>query len=120
VNANVMACSLKGTSGHALPSGFRKLAGRLGGSKADFPSHFPVAFEIIGMTWGDRSLTTTVRQAVVGNILEKLTRERRREEVVAIIKAFDDFAKNAVGSAGLRQYLRVWLRGHFIVLEPTR
>jgi hypothetical protein len=107
---------LKGANSHALPSSFRKLAGRLGGAKADLTSHISVAFELISPTWRDESLSPTLRQAIVGSLLENLIRDRNRSEVTAIIQTFDDLAVSVVKSENLRRYLRDWLQGHFIIL----
>jgi hypothetical protein len=116
VSSSLLAYSLKAANSHALPSSFRKLAGRLGGAKADLTSHISVAFELIHRTWRDESLSPTLRQAIVGLLLENLVRDRNRSEVTAIMGTFDDFAASVEKSENLRRYLRDWLQGHFIIL----
>jgi hypothetical protein len=55
---------LQAVSGH-LPPAFRKLASRLGGSKAD-TSHIAVTVQAIALNWSDVLLSATIQQAMFG------------------------------------------------------
>jgi hypothetical protein len=113
VSGNVIIAALKDADGHALPSSFRKLASRLGGTKADLQSHVRVAFDVVKQTWSNTALSPTVRQGIVGNLLDNLIRDRSKDELEAVIKAFDDLA-SMTRNESLRRYLSDWRRGHFL------
>lgn len=112
----LLAQTLAGVNGTALPSDFVKLASLLGGAKADLPSHVNAALRCIRHAWNDRRLPDTLRQAVVGQLLENMIRERTKDHVAAILNRFDDFGRRVLRDDSFRQYLRDWMRGHFIVL----
>jgi hypothetical protein len=114
VNGAILYRSLRGIGGHALPPDFLKLANRLGGPKADV-SHVPVALEAVALTWRDRSLTATVQQAMLGVLLQNLTKGRTLEETQAIIAGVVAFAERKMRGLPVVGYVRDWLRGHFIV-----
>jgi hypothetical protein len=113
VNGALLYGSLRGINGHALPPAFRKLANRLGGPKAD-ASHIAVALEAIALSWSDPSLTGTVQQAMIGELLQTLIKGRTLGEVQAIITAVVTFAEHRMRDRRVVRYMRDWLRGHFI------
>jgi hypothetical protein len=114
VGSNLLLCVLKGTSGHRLPNAFNKVVSCLGGPKADIASHTSVALGVIRQTRFDLSLSNTVRQAIVGALLDGLIRDRSRQEIDAILQAFDEFAQLVLKDNSMRLYLRDWSRGHFL------
>ena len=80
----------------------------------DIASHASVAFDVVRGTWRDAALSPALRQGIVGNLLENLIRDRSRNEVDAILRGFDEFARKVLRSDAARSYLRSWRRGHFI------
>lgn len=116
ISGKLLYRCLVGTSGHALPANFRKLASRLGGPKAN-TTHLAVALEAVASSWGDQSLSWTVQQAVLGQFLENLTKGRSLIEVQAIVGAVGSFGRRQMGNAEVEEYVRGWLRGHFINLD---
>jgi hypothetical protein len=90
------------------------MSSRLGGEKADLRSHLGVAFQTIAATWVDLSLSSTVRRAVVGRLLENLIKERSRDQVNAIVRSFETLGRTIIRDPEFQDYLVAWLRGHFI------
>jgi tetratricopeptide (TPR) repeat protein len=113
INPAVLYRSLRGASGHALPPDFRKLANRLGGPKADV-SHIRVALEAVELSWRDFSLTATVQQAMLGELLQNLIKGRTLEETRAIIAGVVAVAEREMSDLRVVPYVQDWLRGHFI------
>jgi hypothetical protein len=114
VSSDLLVYLLGGETSHHLPDRFRKAASCLGGQKADVASHVSVALAVVRRTWLDISLSPTLRQAVVGTLLNALIRERDRHDIELILQSFDEFAQLMLKSVGLRGYLRGWRRGHFL------
>jgi len=114
VGSDLLTYVLKGEKGHRLPDAFRKASACLGGPKADLPSHTAVAFGVIRRTWFDTSLSHTMRQGVIGSLLDGLIRDRSRQEIEAILRALDEFAQLVLKDNGVRRYLHDWRRGHFL------
>jgi hypothetical protein len=104
---------LRGVQSHSLPASFAKLANRLGGKKADMPSHFGVAVRTIQATWHDESLSWTVRQAVVGTLLYELSKGRSLDEFASLFRGFARIGRR-LGDPRFAEYLDAWARGHFI------
>lgn len=115
VSSDLLVHLLHRERGHGLPEAFRKALTSLGGSKADLPSHMSVALGVIRRSWFDISLTRTMRQAVIGSLLDGLIRDRSREELDVILQGFDEFAQRVLKDSAVRQYLRDWRRGHFFI-----
>jgi len=113
LTTDLLVYLLKSANGHSLPSGYCKAVSRLGGQKADLPSHVSLALGVVGRTWFDISLSPTLRFAIVGSLLENLILGRQRGELDLIIQSFDDLAVS-INSTALRRYLRDWRRGHFL------
>ncbi len=107
--------TLRGVESRSLPPAFVKLASRLGGKKADVPSHLGVAVRTIQASWHDRMLSCTVRQAVVGALLYELSKGRTLAEFAAVFHAFGEIGRQ-LGEPRFAGYLNAWLRGHFIKL----
>jgi tetratricopeptide (TPR) repeat protein len=112
INAAVLYTCLHGISGYELPADFRKLTSRLGGLKMD-GSHISVAFEAVAWTWDDHSLSATVQQAMLGNLLERLTMGRTLGEIEAIITGAVTFARRR-DDESMERYVRDWGRWHFL------
>lgn len=91
-----------------LPLAFRRLASRLGGSKADLQSHLSVATRAAIRIWNDESLSFILRSAVLGHLLERLTADRSIEDIRAIVVSL------AQRHPQFTDYIIGWLRGHFI------
>jgi tetratricopeptide (TPR) repeat protein len=113
INSQVLYTSLRGTKEHLLPPAFSKLASRLGGPKAD-ASHIAVALEAIAVSWNDPSMSLTVQQAMLGDLLENLTKGRRLDVVERIIMRVVTFAEREMRDQSVVRSVRDWLRGHFI------
>jgi hypothetical protein len=107
--------TLRGVQSHVLPAAFSKLASRLGGKKADMPSHLAVAGRMIRATWHDESLSWTVRQAVVGTLLYELSKGRPLAEFAIVFRAFGQLGRE-LDDPRFADYLNAWARGHFIEL----
>jgi hypothetical protein len=116
IDGTLLAETLAGAKGHHAPSDFVKLASLLGGAKADLPSHINAALRCIQVSWHDSRLSSTVRQAVVGDLLNNLIRERPVDHVSIILATFEDFGRMQLRDMAFKQYLTDWMRGHFIVL----
>jgi tetratricopeptide (TPR) repeat protein len=87
----VLVWTLHDTQDISLPLDFLLIARRLGGAKADLASHIRVALETIRATWTKRNFVPILRQAIVGNLLENLTKERPISHTGIIMRAFSDF-----------------------------
>jgi hypothetical protein len=114
VGAPLVVSSVNGTIGHALPKEFETIASRLGGKKADIASHVRVAYQSAIHIWADESLSETVRQGVVGRLLERVIDERTPDEVRLVLKGW--LMAESDRSGGMHRYMTGWLRGHFISL----
>lgn len=114
VSSGLLVHLLRGESSHRLPIGFCKAAGCLGGAKADLASHVSVALGVVRRTWNDISLSPTLRQAIVGNLLENLIRDRRQSDAELVLQSFDEFARLVLKNDAIRRYLRDWRHGHFL------
>jgi hypothetical protein len=97
-----------------LSEQFRKVAGRLGGAKADLPSHIGVALQAIVVIWNRKDLSWVVKDASVGFLLENLCKERSLQEIHAILIRFDRLGRDVLNSDDFRRYLRNWSIGHFV------
>jgi hypothetical protein len=117
ISAQLLSSAVLGTNGHVLPAAFDKLAARIGGKTAELQSHASVAYRTAVAVWNDRSLTDTVRQAVVGRLLERLVDERTLPEVRAIICAWLQLENERSRNGSMVAYILDWLRGHFINLD---
>jgi hypothetical protein len=123
INSALLVRSLDGAQNHSLPSVFVKLVGRLGGAKADLRSHLNVALHTISHGWMNEKLSWTLRQALVGSLLENLAKERPPPHFRIILRAFAELgtAMQRNGDVQYAQaffrYLDDWLRGHFINLK---
>jgi hypothetical protein len=116
INHETLLQTLHGVRSHALPAAFSKLARRLGGKKADMPSHLGVAGRTIRATWPDESLSWTVRQAVVGTLLYELSKGRLLDEFAIVFRAVRQLGTQ-LGDPRFAEYLNAWTRGHFIKME---
>jgi len=116
VNGAMLYRSLRGISGHSLPPDFLKLANRLGGPKADV-SHIRVALRAVALSWANFSLTETVQQAMLGELLQNLTKGRTLKETQAIIADVVAVAEREMRLGSVVRYVRDWLRGHFISFD---
>jgi tetratricopeptide (TPR) repeat protein len=113
INGLVLYASVRGASGHQLSSEFRKLASRLGGPGAD-GSHTAVAAEAVALGWNDRSLTETIQHAMLGELLDNLTKGRSLEEIQSIITRLAAFTDRRLRGRSIINYIDAWLRWHFI------
>jgi tetratricopeptide (TPR) repeat protein len=114
VGADLLVSAVRGTKGHALPRDFEILASRIGGKKAD-GSHLQIAYSAAVKIWDDITLPDTVRQGVVGRLLERLIDDRTRAEVMAVIATWAEAERRRAGD--MIPYIAGWLKGHFIKLE---
>jgi hypothetical protein len=115
VSTDLLVSAISGVADHSLTPAFEKLASRLGGKKADMPSHFSVAFNTVDRIWNDLSLSRTLQQAVLGRLLERLITDRTMVEVKQIVDGFIERGGKFRGAFAL--YILDWLRGHFLVLR---
>jgi hypothetical protein len=115
VSPELLVSAVTGTTGHAIPSAFERLASRLGGKKADMQSHFTVAIGATIRIWNDNKLSPTLQQATLGHLLERLTAERSTEDVRTIVAAFIQRSPQHE----FADYIFGWLSGHFIDIQPT-
>jgi hypothetical protein len=119
VNGVMLYRSLRGLSGHVLPTEFLKLANRLGGPKADL-SHIGVALEAVQLTWRDRLLSVTLQQAMLGELLQNLTKDRTLEGTRAVLEGVAAVAKHELRDPQVVRYVGDWLRGHFLPIVLPR
>jgi tetratricopeptide (TPR) repeat protein len=117
ISTQLLLSAVHGTIGHILPAAFEKLVAKIGGKIAELESHVSVAYRTAVAVWKDQSLTITVRQAVVGRLLERLVDERSPLEVRAIIYGWVQLENKRVRSGSMVTYIARWLRGHFINLD---
>jgi hypothetical protein len=116
VSTDLLVSAIYDANGSTLPRAFEIVASRLGGKRADLPSHVPVAVNAILRVWNDDTLPWTLRQAALGRLLERLTRERSNDDVVQIVGAFVENDRWRGSSMSIATYIAGWLRGHFISL----
>jgi hypothetical protein len=116
ISPDLLVSSLRGSNGHALPTAFEKLASRLGGKKADLPSHIHVALNTVVRVWEDETLQWALRQAALGRLLERLITDRTTAEIKRVMGAFVERDAWRGTSRSITAYVIDWLRGHFIVL----
>ena len=116
IDGGLLAQTIAGIRSMDLPKDFLTLASRLGGPKADLPSHVSVAARSIEACWNDDKKPEVLRQAMVGALLENLTKGQTIENVAAIIVGFVEFGRTVLKDGAFIQYLNDWLRGHFIHL----
>jgi len=114
VDSQLLNLSLQLAISHDLPEDFLTIASRLGGAKADLGSHLRVAVGAIAVFWRNVSLSSTLRAAAVGRLLENLCRERNLDQVHLIIRAFLAFNERIIRDTGFEHYVAGWIRGHFI------
>jgi hypothetical protein len=77
-------------------------------------SHVNVAARAIEVTWNDESLPLVLRQAMVGALIENLTKGKSTDNVTAIMAGFVQIGRDVLKDSTFLQYLADWLRGHFI------
>jgi hypothetical protein len=119
ISADLLVSSLRGANDLALPASFVKLASRLGSKKADLPSHIQVALNTVTRVWEDETLPWTLRQAVLGQLLERLVADRTPQETTNIMATFVQRDSWRGTNQSITTYVMDWLRGHFIVLQPA-
>jgi hypothetical protein len=117
ISPQLLLSAVRSTNGHTLPVSFEKLAAKIGGKIAELQSHASVAYQTAVAVWDDQSLSQTVRQAVVGRLLERLIDERTPLEVGAIITGWMQIEYKRAGGGPMITYIVGWLRGHFINLN---
>jgi hypothetical protein len=117
ISTDALVFSLQGTVGHEPPDAFKKLASRIGGKKADLPSHCEVATNTVFRVWSVKTFSPTLQQAVAGLLLNNLIQFRSKDEIRAVVATWvkRDPAPGRPGS--LSEYIRRWLVGHFIDLK---
>lgn len=98
---------------HSLPKEFVSLISAIGGKGADMRSHLSVSYAAALIVWANQSLSWTVRQAVVGRLLERLAEGRTAAELRALIELWLDQAQR--DGWHIANYIRAWLRGHFVL-----
>jgi tetratricopeptide (TPR) repeat protein len=117
LSPQLLVSAVRGTCGRVLPVLFDKLATKIGGKNADLQSHASVAYQTAVAVWKDKNLTDTVKQAVVGRLLERMIDERNLPEVRAIIYVWVHLESKRVQNSTMITYIVGWLRGHFINLD---
>jgi tetratricopeptide (TPR) repeat protein len=117
VDAQLLNLTLQGTTSHDLPEDFLTVADRLGGAKADLSSHLRGAAVAIAHFWRNDGMSSIVREAAVGRLLENLCRERNPEQVHLIIRAFLGFNRKVIRDVRFDHYVADWIRGHFVPME---
>jgi hypothetical protein len=118
VDGSLLAQALVGAGGVSLPENFVKLASRLGGKKAELQSLIKAALRCVVETWSDSRLSPTLRQAVVGYLLDNLSKERPTDHLMIVVAMFLQFGRDVLGDQSFIGYIRDWLRGHFIPMPP--
>jgi hypothetical protein len=116
VSADLLVSAIYDANGPTLPPTFETVASRLGGKRADLRSHVPVAVNAILRVWDDEAFPWTLRQAALGQFLERLTSERSNDDIVQIIGAFVESDRWRGSPMSIVTYIVGWLRGHFISL----
>jgi tetratricopeptide (TPR) repeat protein len=115
ITAQLLVSAVRGTSGHILPAAFEKLATKIGGKAAELKSHASIAYQTAVAVWNDHNLTDTVKQAVVGRLLERVIDERSLPEVRAILYEWVQLER--ARNSSMIAYIARWLDGHFINLD---
>jgi tetratricopeptide (TPR) repeat protein len=116
VDHNLLVETLKPTTSLTIPPDFTKVAGRLGGAKADLRSHLRMAAGAILQFWKSRDIPSTLRQAAVGLLLENLCRERSLEDVRIVVGTLLLFNRDMLQDNEFGDYIHGWMRGHFMRL----
>jgi tetratricopeptide (TPR) repeat protein len=119
VDGNLLVQTLVGADGASLPTDFIKLASRLGGKKAVLQSHINVALSCVADTWSNIRLSPTLRQAVVGNLLENLSKDRPTGHLMMVVAMFLQFGRDVLLDQSFISYIRDWLRWHFIPMPSS-
>jgi hypothetical protein len=117
ITSRLLLSAVRDTKGHVLPAAFEKLATRIGGKFAEIQSHASIAYQAAAGVWDDQSLTDTVKQGVVGRLLERLIDERSPSETRIIIRGWVQLEYERAGNSSMIGYIVGWLRGHFINLD---
>ncbi|SFH66907.1 tetratricopeptide repeat protein [Bradyrhizobium sp. Gha] len=119
ISQELLASSLNGCNDLSLPSGFTKLASRIGGKKADLTSHAQVALGASIRIWRDDSLPWTLRQAALGHLLERLIAERSPEDAASVMATFVQGDPWRGTHSSISNYVADWLHGHFLFSVVT-
>jgi len=114
VDGDLLVQALARAEGTSLPTNFIKLASRLGGKKVELQSHIIAAIHCIARTWYNNCMSATLRQAVVGHFLERLSQDRPIDHLMLVITMFLRFGRAELQDSSFIDYIRDWLRGHFI------
>ena len=116
IHPSLLVWTLRDAREAPLPREFILASGRLGGAKAELQSHISVALATIKITWFDRRLSDTLRQAVVGGLLENLARERPSSHFLGILRTFLEFGNAVLRDREFVEYVYAWTRWHFVDL----
>lgn len=119
ISQDLLASSLNGCNDPSLPSGFTKLAARIGGKKADLASHAQVALGSNIRIWRDDSLPWTLRQAALGHLLERLIAERSADDAARVMATFVQGDPWRGTDSSISTYVADWLHGHFLLSVVT-
>lgn len=117
ISSQLLFSAVRGTKGHTLPAAFEKLATQIGGKIAELQSHASVSYQTAVAVWKEPDVTDTVKQAVVGRLLERLIDERSPAEVRTIIYGWVQIESKRQHRGSMNAYIVDWLRGHFIDLD---
>ncbi len=91
----------------------RRSSGLLKSKDADIGSHLSVLEDFLTELWGDKSVDETRKRAATGVLLERIVRYQPAQGslVLAYIRADVE--------VDLRDYIREWIRGHFLSEESV-
>jgi hypothetical protein len=92
---------------------FRTLSMVIGGRSAEPRSHVVACLTCLGELWSDRA-TMSFRQPVTGHLLQQLVHERTNDYQMLL----HTLLSRVGGIPQLTQYIRDWMRGHFIPDAP--
>jgi len=109
------AARFDAASGDAPGYLFRTLSQMIGGRAAEPVSHIRAAIGCLRDLWDDHR-TVDFRQPVTGHLLQQLVREREQDCPI-ILRTVVAWAQ---GSPELVEYIRGWLRGHFLLQAVLR
>ena len=92
---------------------FKAAADFIGTKDADISSHLSVLEDFLTELWGDKSVDETRKRAATGVLLERIVRHQPAQGslVLAYIRADAE--------VDLRDYMREWIRGHFLSEESV-